>query len=156
VSRVDGVLHACSRDDIDDLLDDLISHQSVGDGVIRRVSSASEFIRKVRRSWRTPWLAPLRLPADSDRPQTIGRSPECDLVLSDPTVSRRHAQLRPRPQGWELVDLGSTNGTRLNGWRLGMAQSVRPGDVVTFGAVSLAVGPSEPGVASSPTRTHHR
>jgi FHA domain len=113
--------------------------QSIGDRVIRRVTSTSDFIRRLHGSWRRPWLPRLTLPADSDRVQTIGRSADCDLVVSDPTVSRRHAQLRPRPQGWELADLGSTNGTRLNGWRLGVAQALRPGDVVTFGGMSFAV-----------------
>jgi hypothetical protein len=113
--------------------------RSVGDRLIRRVGDVSEFLRKLRWSWRTPRLPSLCLPADINRVQTIGRSPDCDLVISDPSVSRRHAQLRPRPQGWELLDLGSTNGTRLNGWRLGVAQAVRAGDVVSFGAISLAV-----------------
>jgi hypothetical protein len=125
----------------------------VGDLIARRVSGVSEFARTLARSWRRPWLPPLCLPADSQRTQTIGRSPECDLVLSDPTVSRRHALLRPRSQGWELVDLGSTNGTRLNGWRLGVAQFVRPGDVVTFGAMSLAVASGSPPAAAATAST---
>jgi hypothetical protein len=151
VIRVDAVLHAHTRREIADLLTDVSSHRSVGDRVIRRVSAVSEFVRKLQGSWRTPWLAPLCLPVDSNRAQTIGRSPDCDLVISDPTVSRRHAQLRPRPHGWELVDLGSTNGTRLNGWRLGLAQSVKSGDVVTFGAISLAV--AETSNAPSPVES---
>jgi hypothetical protein len=153
VLRVDAVLHAHSRRELAELVADVSSHQSVGDRVIRRVSTTSEFMRRLRWSWRTPWLPPLRLPAVSDQVQTIGRSPDCDLVLSDPTVSRRHAQLRPRPQGWELVDLGSTNGTWLNGWRLGVAQALHPGDVVSFGAISLAVaaGPLRPELTVTPT-----
>jgi hypothetical protein len=139
VSRVDRVLRVHSQRDLADLTVDVATHRSFGDRVIRRVSGASEFLRRLGRTWRAPWLPPLCLPTDSQRAQTIGRSPDCDLVLSDPTVSRRHAQLRHRPQGWEIVDLGSTNGTRLNGWRLGLAQPLHPGDVVTFGAISLAV-----------------
>ncbi len=44
----------------------------------------------------------------------LGRHPECEVVLSDPKVSRRHAELRPVRDGYELVDLGSSNGTRVD------------------------------------------
>jgi hypothetical protein len=113
--------------------------RSPGDRVLSGVSSASTFARKVRCRWRQPWLAPLVLPVDADKPLTIGRAPDCDLVLSHPTISRRHATLRPRTYGWELVDLGSTNGTRVNGWWVRNAQPLHAGDVVSFGALSLAV-----------------
>jgi FHA domain-containing protein len=46
---------------------------------------------------------------------TVGRSRECDIVLSDSNVSRRHAELRPRGEGWAIIDLGSTNGVKVNG-----------------------------------------
>jgi hypothetical protein len=49
-----------------------------------------------------------------DRPVTVGRAPDCDLVLADPTVSKHHFELRPRGTDVVLVDLGSTNGTRVN------------------------------------------
>ena len=42
--------------------------------------------------------------------------------------------------GWELADLGSTNGTRLNGWRLTAAAAVRPGDEVAFGGARFRIG----------------
>jgi DNA-binding NtrC family response regulator len=44
------------------------------------------------------------------RPIIVGSDPEADLVLADDTVSGRHAELRPTPQGWMVRDLGSTNG----------------------------------------------
>jgi hypothetical protein len=53
---------------------------------------------------------------------TIGRSRECDIVLADSNVSRRHAELRPLGDGWTITDLGSTNGVKVNG------QAVRPGE----------------------------
>src|SRR3712207_8041926 len=40
---------------------------------------------------------------------------DCDIVLSDPNVSRHHAEVRPSGDGFEVADLGSTNGTRVNG-----------------------------------------
>src|SRR5271165_1664094 len=46
---------------------------------------------------------------------TVGRSRECDVVLDDAGISRRHAELRPGPDGWTVEDLGSTNGVRVNG-----------------------------------------
>jgi SARP family transcriptional regulator, regulator of embCAB operon len=47
------------------------------------------------------------------RTWVIGRHPECQVVLADPEASRRHAEVRPIPGGYVLVDLGSTNGTRV-------------------------------------------
>lgn len=55
-----------------------------------------------------------RIPIGED-PVTMGRLPECDVVLSDPNVSRRHAEVRRRGNDFVVVDLGSTNGTRVNG-----------------------------------------
>jgi diguanylate cyclase (GGDEF)-like protein len=53
--------------------------------------------------------------APVDRSILIGRDPECDLVLTDALVSSRHAMLEDRGDSWALVDLGSTNGTSVNG-----------------------------------------
>jgi hypothetical protein len=49
-----------------------------------------------------------------EEPVTVGRAPDCDLVLADPTVSKHHFELRPEGADVVLVDLGSTNGTRVN------------------------------------------
>jgi hypothetical protein len=70
----------------------------------------------------------------SARGATIGRSRECDVVVDDANVSRRHAELRPRGASWVLTDLGSTNGTRLNGRSIQTAEMVRPGDEIEVGA----------------------
>ncbi len=67
---------------------------------------------------------------------TIGRSRECELVVEDPNVSRRHAELRKTIEGWMLVDLGSTNGVKLNGKRV-HEEVLRPGDKITLGLVEL-------------------
>ena len=64
---------------------------------------------------------------------TLGRSRECDVVLSDPNVSRQHAEIRPRGGSWVLNDLGSTNGSCLNGRRIEAPEVVRPGDEIELG-----------------------
>jgi len=68
---------------------------------------------------------------------TVGRSRQCDVVLSDPNVSRQHAQIRPRCGSWVLSDLGSTNGSRLNGRLVEAPEVVRPGDEIELGATVL-------------------
>ena len=54
------------------------------------------------------------------------------VVLADPNVSRAHAEIRPQGTGYTLVDLGSTNGTRVNGARIS-TQALRDGDEIMFG-----------------------
>jgi predicted component of type VI protein secretion system len=66
----------------------------------------------------------------------IGRSHDCDVVLDDPNVSRRHLELRRDRAGWTAVDLGSTNGMKVNGRRLGEAP-LEPGDEITVGVSRL-------------------
>ena len=68
---------------------------------------------------------------------TIGRDASCDLAISDMTVSRQHAQLERTPEGWLLSDLESTNGTRVNGWRVRGQVPVRAGDLVSFGNLEV-------------------
>ena len=84
-------------------------------------------------------LPPLRLPPQPDRRFTIGRALACDFTLADLSVSRWHARLYTEDEQWLLSDLGSTNGTRLNGWRVTTGVPVRPGDQVTFGSVSFVI-----------------
>ena len=64
---------------------------------------------------------------------TIGRSRQCDVVLDDPNVSRQHAEVRPRGGAWVLADLGSTNGSTLNGRRINHPEVVQPGDEIEIG-----------------------
>jgi hypothetical protein len=68
---------------------------------------------------------------------SLGRSRKCDVVLEDPNVSRQHAELRPRGGSWVLTDLGSTNGSRLNGHPVERSEVVRPGDEIELGATVL-------------------
>jgi hypothetical protein len=67
---------------------------------------------------------------------TIGRSRDCDVVVDDANVSRRHAELRAEGDGWRISDLGSTNGVKVNRRRVEEAL-LRHGDRVTLGLTDL-------------------
>ncbi|HTX32986.1 MAG TPA: DUF3662 and FHA domain-containing protein [Solirubrobacteraceae bacterium] len=68
---------------------------------------------------------------------TLGRSRQCDIVLSDPNVSRQHAEIRARGGSWVVTDLGSTNGSRINGRPMEGSEVVRPGDEIELGSTVL-------------------
>jgi hypothetical protein len=68
----------------------------------------------------------------------IGRSRECDIVLQDSNVSRRHAEIRPTGgDGWTISDLGSTNGVRVNGRAISSATPLSSGDDIKVGTVDV-------------------
>lgn len=71
-----------------------------------------------------------------ETPLVVGRMPECDVALSDPNVSRRHAEVRRQGTGFVVVDLGSTNGTRVNGAQV-KERLLNNGDEITVGATKL-------------------
>jgi hypothetical protein len=80
------------------------------------------------------------------KPLVVGRLPDAGLVLADPNVSRYHAEFRPAPAaGWaaeasgdyEVSDMGSTNGTKVNGIPVVNAQILRDGDTITVGATTI-------------------
>jgi hypothetical protein len=67
---------------------------------------------------------------------TIGRDPRSELVLADDQVSRQHAQIRKEGPGYVLTDLGSKNGTFVNGQRISRCQ-LRTGDQIRVGNTNL-------------------
>ncbi len=69
-------------------------------------------------------------------PITVGRLSSNDVVLTDSNVSRRHSELRRDGSRWLLVDLGSTNGTIVNG-KLAKEHELKDGDRLSFGASEL-------------------
>jgi FHA domain/DUF1707 SHOCT-like domain len=69
---------------------------------------------------------------------TLGRSSSCQLVFDDDTVSRRHAELVLRDGAWHVVDLGSSNGTYVNGRRVNDVE-VRRGDELTLGTTRVVL-----------------
>jgi len=85
-------------------------------------------------------MAPLLLVLDrakSDR-LLVGRHPACDVVVADPSVSRRHAQLTFRDGVWMLQDLASTNGTTVNGKPVGRI-TLQTGDVILLGNQAIQI-----------------
>jgi Domain of unknown function (DUF1707)/Inner membrane component of T3SS, cytoplasmic domain len=80
---------------------------------------------------------------------TIGRTRDCDLYLTDLSVSRRHAELVRGPDGWLVNDLGSHNGTRVNGWLVRETSPVRAGDRLEFGSAVFVVADDPRGPAPS-------
>lgn len=67
---------------------------------------------------------------------TIGRLPECDVVVADPAASRRHARIVRRDGVWRIEDLGSTNGTYVNDEPV-TERALEDGDRITVGATVL-------------------
>src|SRR6185436_17136730 len=80
-----------------------------------------------------------------DAPALIGRESRA-LPLTDNTVSRRHAELLPGDEGWQLRDLGSANGTYINGRRVTNRYILKLGDQIRVGRTLMVYG-SQPGVS---------
>ena len=69
-----------------------------------------------------------------DTPVSVGRLSECTIPLNDTNVSRRHAEIRANRQKFVVVDLGSTNGTMVNGTRIYGETALSDGDIISFGS----------------------
>ena len=68
---------------------------------------------------------------------TLGRLPTCTIPVNDANVSRNHAEVRPAGSVFVLVDLGSTNGTKVNGTRIQGERALVDGDIVSVGSTHL-------------------
>jgi Domain of unknown function (DUF1707)/Inner membrane component of T3SS, cytoplasmic domain len=149
--RVDAALRAHGRSQLQSLVADLPLRS--GRGAALRAGMARSYRRVLRAADRWTRLTPasLALPAGPQLRFTIGREPACDLTLADQTVSRWHASLVRSEDRWLLADLGSTNGTRLNGWRVNVPTLVAPGDFVSFGSAKFVIrGPAGPIIPRGP------
>ena len=89
-------------------------------------------------------LPGLALPPPGSPTVRIGRGPGATLRMADLSVSRFHAELKHADDGWLLRDLGSMNGTHLNGLRITTPVKVRAGDHVRFGSVSYLLTWTDP------------
>ncbi len=104
----------------------------------------------------TPTLDPIDAPVSNQRPVRaavllpsgdevqlgtqpiiIGRLPECDIAFDDSNVSRRHAEISFKAGEYVISDLGSTNGTKINGSLIDRPSILTTGDVITVGLNSL-------------------
>lgn len=83
---------------------------------------------------------------------SVGRAPDNDIVLPDALVSGHHARLTRTPQGWSIIDLGSSNGTWVKGGRLPAhtATLLQPGEPVLMGRCSLTVTIAETAAPPQP------
>lgn len=90
-----------------------------------------------------PVGAPIEIPGER---ALIGRDPTADIVVNDPSVSRRHAVVERRPEGWAVFDQRSANGTWLDNVRIEQAL-LQPGQQLRLGAVSFEV--QVPGAAAA-------
>ncbi len=144
--RLESALQARYRDDLAQVLADLPPRRTLGSTLQACWQRGRATVASLISS--APRPAPARVllfPSGDQSRFTIGRDGGCDMVLPDPTVSRWHAGLKREASGWMLDDLGSTNGTRLNGWRVRAWVPVRDGDLVSFGAVTYVIGRPGPG-----------
>ena len=66
----------------------------------------------------------------------VGRAPTSDIPVFDPTISRRHAELRQEGASYWIIDLGSTNGTEVNGKRVKRAK-LSEGDTIVLGSTRI-------------------
>src|SRR5262245_33791040 len=91
---------------------------------------------------------------EGDSVLRAGRLSTLEVVLDDSSVSRRHAEIKHTPHGWRIRDLGSTNGTFVNGARLGAGEHpLRADDIVRCGNVTLVVEALREGRDESDTLT---
>ena len=82
----------------------------------------------------------------------IGREGDVDILIDNPGVSRLHAELRKEGDGWTLTDMGSANGTFLNGQRVSATQLLKEGDEIGMGKFSVLFDKAVADApASSPT-----
>ncbi|MCT2590887.1 FHA domain-containing protein [Streptomyces sp. N2-109] len=133
--RMEVILQVQRYDELEAAVQDLRTRRRGTRWVFRTVGALSAFPVMVRRAWQTERLPELLLPAPGPYALSIGRAPGSVLRLNDFTVSRTHAQLRHTDEGWTLRDLGSSNGTWVNGRRVTGKTRVWPGDQVRFGQV---------------------
>jgi pSer/pThr/pTyr-binding forkhead associated (FHA) protein len=91
-----------------------------------------------------------------ENPLVIGRDPACDMVLDLPVVSGQHARLIRRDDRIVLEDLGSSNGTSVNGQRIDRPTTVKDGDVIGLGSHALILAERSPITAAAPMFAHEQ
>ncbi|MEU3524074.1 DUF1707 and FHA domain-containing protein [Streptomyces sp. NPDC038707] len=143
VRRMELALAARRSDELAVLVADLPQENRFSRAVLGTVEAVSGFTVRLRRAWQAERLPKLLLPHPGHtHPLRIGRDPANGLRLNHESVSRVHAELRRQDGLWVLRDLGSTNGTTVNGRRVTGAVVVREGDQVAFGSTAFRLAVS--------------
>ncbi|MFC7895685.1 MULTISPECIES: DUF1707 and FHA domain-containing protein [unclassified Streptomyces] len=138
IRRMELALAARRPDELAVLTADLHSEGRMARLVFGTVEAVSGFGVRLRRAWQAERLPKLLLPhSGAGHPLRIGRDPANGLRLTHETVSRVHAELSRQGGMWVLRDLGSTNGTTVNGRRVISAAVVREGDQIGFGQMAF-------------------
>ncbi|WP_217236701.1 DUF1707 and FHA domain-containing protein [Streptomyces sp. AC555_RSS877] len=138
VRRMELALSARRSDELAVLTADLPTESRLSRMVFGTVEAVSGFTVRLRRAWQAERLPKLLLPHPGNgHALRIGRDPANGLRLTHETVSRVHAELGRQGGMWVLRDLGSTNGTTVNGRRVIGAAVVREGDQVGFGRMAF-------------------
>lgn len=141
--RMELALVARRSDELAVLVADLPHEGRWSKLVFGTVEAVSGFTVRLRRAWQAERLPKLLLPHPGNgHPLRIGRDPASGLRLNHETVSRVHAELRRQGGLWVLRDLGSTNGTTVNGRRVIGAAVVKDGDQISFGRMSFRLSSS--------------
>ncbi|MFF9622961.1 FHA domain-containing protein [Streptomyces griseosporeus] len=137
IRRMELALTARRSEELAALTADLPQENRVSRALFGAVEAVSGFTVRLRTAWRAERLPKLLLPhPGTGHALRIGRDPGNGLRLTHETVSRMHAELSRQGGLWVLRDLGSTNGTTVNGRRVIGAAVVREGDQVGFGSVA--------------------
>ena len=99
-------------------------------------------VSQLKQATSGPGMGSLVLPSGervdiTETPIVIGRLPECRVSVNDSNISRRHAEVRMTPTAYVVIDLGSTNGTMVNGVKIAGEQRLRDGDIISVGSTHL-------------------
>jgi hypothetical protein len=134
--RVGLAFRAKSHAELQQLTSDVRPARLPRRALLAAVEWMSALQADLEAAWQRPRVPSLALPSGTSTRMLVGRAPNCDCVVPEDCVSRKHAQLWRNGERWYLRDLGSLNGTRVNGVRVIEATEVRPGDRVSLGGAS--------------------
>lgn len=124
---------ARTRSELEQLVADLPRPHPVGRAALAATAWVAGWVDRLGEAWRQPRAQELVLPL---RQRTLfGRSRECDVPLTSGAVSAHHALVLRTDDGWTVDDLGSLNGTFVNGRRIVDRSEVRAGDELRLGDV---------------------
>jgi hypothetical protein len=136
-TRLDRAYAVRTRSELAAITSDIGDVSAVRRLILAMVTWVSAWLDDISAAWSAPRQQRLVLPVRSE--VLIGRIHACDLVIADPTVSTRHAFLGHVEGRWFLRDLGTTNGTFVNGARVIDEIEVAPGDELGIGSSSFVL-----------------